>query len=54
MQANSEGVSSERMEDQFGKGFAEKFRADPNSEPANLQDDDVKPVSMTAEPVPVS
>ncbi len=44
-------VESGRVEDQFGKGFGEAFRADPNSEPANVSEDDVKPVSLTAEPV---
>lgn len=48
----AEGDSS-RPEDRFGKGFGEKFRADPNSEPANVNDNDVKPVSLTAEPEPV-
>ena len=40
-------------EDRFGKGFGEKFRADPNSEPTNVNDNDVKPVDPTAEPEPV-
>lgn len=44
-------AESGRVEDQFGKGFGEAFRADPNSEPANVSEDDVKPVSLTAEPV---
>jgi len=42
-----------RMEDAFGKGFGEAFRADPNSEPRNVTESDVKPVSLTAEPVPI-
>lgn len=48
------GEESGRMEDQFGNGFGEKFRASPNSEPAKVRSDDVKPVSLTAEPLPVS
>ena len=47
------GNASDHPEDQFGKGFGEKFRADPNSKPTNVQDTDVNPVSMTAEPVPI-
>ena len=44
-------VGSTAKEDQFGKGFGKVFRADPNSEPANVARDDVLPVSSTAEPV---
>jgi hypothetical protein len=47
------GTGSDRPEDQFGKGFGEKFRADPKSKPTNVQDDDVNPVSLTAEPIPI-
>ena len=39
--------------DQFGKGFGKAFRADSNSEPANVSNADVKPVSLTAEPLDV-
>lgn len=42
-----------RVEDQFGKGFGKAFRADPNSEPANVSDNDVVPVSLDTEPVPI-
>ena len=42
-----------RVEDQFGKGFGEAFRADPNSEPANVSEGDMVPVSLTAEPVKI-
>ncbi len=42
------------MEDQFGKGFGKAFRASPNSEPANLVEGDVIPVSNTAEPVEIN
>lgn len=41
------------QEDKFGKGFGKAFRADPNSEPANVSDNDVNPVSHTAEPLDV-
>lgn len=43
-----------RVEDQFGDGFGEAFRADPNSVPRNVVDSDVKPVSLTTEPVPIN
>lgn len=42
-----------RQEDRFGEGFGKAFRADPNSEPANVSEADVKPVSRTAEPLDV-
>lgn len=42
-----------RVEDKFGKGFGEAFRADPNSEPANVSANDVNPVSFTTEPEPI-
>lgn len=43
-----------RTEDKFGEGFGNAFRADPMSEPTEVSDADVKPVSRTAEPVPIS
>ncbi len=46
-------VESGRSEDQFGEKFGKAFRADPNSEPANVQESDVPPVSLTAEPLAV-
>lgn len=42
-----------QQEDQFGKGFGKAFRADPNSEPAKVNANDVAPVSLTEEPLPV-
>lgn len=42
-----------RTEDKFGKEFGKTFRADPNSEPANVSDDEVVPVSYTAEPIEI-
>jgi hypothetical protein len=42
-----------RSEGQFGKAFEEKMRAAPNSEPTPVREGDVKPVSDTAEPVPI-
>ncbi len=45
--------TSTAQEDRFGKGFGKAFRADPNSEPANVVEGDVIPVSDTAEPLPV-
>lgn len=44
---------SGRVEDQFGKGFGKAYRADPMSEPANVTQNDVIPVSRTAEPIVV-
>lgn len=45
------GNTSARSENQLGKGFGKAFRADPNSEPANVAEGDLGPVSYTAEPV---
>lgn len=42
-----------RVEDQFGKEFGEAFRADPNSQPANVTGNGVIPVSLDTEPVPI-
>lgn len=47
------GEQSARQEDKFGQGFGEAYRADPNSQPANVSASDVKPVSDTAEPEPI-
>ena len=47
------GAGAVRTEDKFGKGFGNAFRAPPNSEPANVSDKDVVPVSRTAEPIQV-
>jgi len=44
---------STAKEDQFGKGFGEAFRADPNSKPRTVLENDVVPVSLTAEPVTI-
>lgn len=44
-------AENRRMEDQFGKGFGEAYRADPNSEPANVSEMELAPVSYTTEPV---
>ncbi|MBV9529222.1 hypothetical protein [Sphingomonas sp.] len=45
--------SPSHQEDQFGKGFGRDFRADPMSTPADVNDDDVAPVSDTAKPVAI-
>jgi hypothetical protein len=42
-----------RSEDGLGEKFEEMARADPNSEPANVSENDLAPVSLTAEPVPL-
>lgn len=48
-------ASTERggMDDQFGKGFGKAFRADPNSAPRSVDETDVKPVSLTTEPIAI-
>lgn len=43
-----------RVEEKFGEGFGEAFRADPNSEPREVTDSDVAPLSTTTEPVPIN
>jgi hypothetical protein len=48
-----ESTDGGRVEDRFGKGFGEAFRADPNSEPAVVDRNDVNPVSLTDEPEPI-
>ncbi len=40
-----------QTEDKFGDGFGKAFRADPNAEPRTVSASDVKPVSLTTEPV---
>lgn len=49
----SSGADSGRPEDRFGNGFGEKFRADPNSEPKDVNENDVASVSFNTEPLPV-
>jgi hypothetical protein len=39
--------------DQFGKGFGEASRVNPNSEPRKVSEGDVRPVSLTEEPMEV-
>ena len=51
---NVSGAETLRTEDKFGKGFGKAFRAPPNTEPANVSDSDVTPLSRTAEPIPVN
>lgn len=43
----------DRSDAPFGKGFEKKFRADPNSDPTEVKNDDLAPVSFTTEPVPI-
>ncbi len=45
---------SGEIDGKFGKEFGTAFNADPNSEPRNVNDSDVPPVSMTSEPVPIN
>ena len=47
-------VESGRMEDKFGEEFGKAHRADPNSEPANVSEMKLPPVSLTAEPIPIN
>ena len=47
------GSGADQTDTRFGQGFAKASRAPPNSEPANVSDSDVVPVSLTAEPVPI-
>lgn len=47
------GSDTGRPEDRFGKGFGEKFRADPNSQPKPVEKSDMPPVSMTTDPLPI-
>ncbi len=45
---------SGRVEDHFGKEFGKAFRADKNSEPANISDNAMRPPSLTEEPIEVN
>ena len=45
--------SNQAMETSFGPAVAETARADASSEPRDPAAEDVAPVSLTAEPVPV-
>ncbi len=46
-------TSELQSEDRFGRGFGRAYRAHQNSEPKNVVDGDVVPVSRTAEPIPI-
>ena len=50
---NQAASTARSAEDQFGEGFGNAFRADPTSEPSNVTEGDVVPVSQTAEPVQI-
>jgi hypothetical protein len=47
------GGPATSQEDRLGKGFGEASRADPNSEPAKVDANSVRPVSLTEEPMDV-
>ena len=47
------GRDSGSTDSKFGKEFGTAFNADPNSEPRNVHDGDLAPVSMTAEPAAI-
>lgn len=51
--APSATSDSGRVEDQFGEGFGEAHRANPNSEPVDVNEVELKPVSTTGEPVQI-
>jgi len=51
--AQSSRTESKRMEDQFGEGFGKAHRADPNSEPVNVSEIELPPVSYTNEPIAI-
>ncbi len=50
---DASSVGSTRTEDKFGSNFGNAFRAPANSEPVNVADGDLPPVSNTTEPEPV-
>ncbi len=45
------GRDSGATDSKFGKKFGSALNADPNSEPRNVQEGDLPPVSPTTEPV---
>lgn len=47
-------VVTPRQEDQFGTNFGAAFRRDPNSDPVNVADSDVVPLSLTNEAVVIN
>jgi hypothetical protein len=47
-------VVTTAQEDKFGSGFGAAFRAPPNSEPFNVSDGDLVPVSLTTEPIDIT
>lgn len=46
-------TTAEAPGDRFGKGFGAASRANPNSEPVKVSDGDIRPVSLTEEPLDV-
>lgn len=47
-------VITTAQEDRFGVGFGIAFRAPLNSEPVNVNDGDIVPVSLTTEPIDIT
>ncbi len=47
------GTDAGTPDNKFGEGFGKAFNADPNSEPRNVNENDVTPVSLTTEPVKI-
>ena len=47
-------TSVAKQEDQFGMTFGNLYRADPNSEPASVNDGDVIAVTLLLDPVNIN
>ncbi|MEO7411657.1 MAG: hypothetical protein ABIU10_10160 [Sphingomicrobium sp.] len=47
------GRESGATDNKFGKEFGSAFNADPNSEPRDVHEGDLAPVSPTTEPVAI-
>ncbi len=47
------GRDSGTTANKFGKEFGSAFNADPNSEPREVHEGDLEPVSLTTEPVDI-
>ncbi len=47
-------TAAAKQEDQFGLAFGTDFRADPNTEPAAVNDGDLIAISLVTEPVAIN
>lgn len=52
--SNPPTVVTTAQEDRFGVAFGAAFRAPMNSEPVNVNDGDIVPVSLTTEPIDIT